>query len=194
MERTLVLVKPDGVQRKLVGEVIRRFEMSGLKIVGLKMVRPSKTLASQNYPDTKEWYEKVGTRSISTFKEMGVDIKSKFGTDNAEEIGKQIKGWLVRFLASDRVIAMVLEGNRAVDHVRRIVGETDPLKAAAGTIRGDLSIDNVIHGNSVNRPMVNVVHASGNLAEAATEINVWFKQSEIFEYRRDSDDVFYRVW
>ncbi len=194
MERTLMLVKTDGVQRKLVGEAIRRVEMSGLKIVALKMIKPTRELAAKNYPDTKEWYEKVGNRSISTFKDMGVDIRAKFGTDNAEEIGKKVKEWIIRFMTSGKIVAMVIEGNRAVDNIRRIIGETDPLKAATGTIRGDFSIDSVILGNSTNRPLVNVVHGSGSVEEAKAEISNWFRQDEIYDYKRDSDEVFYKVW
>ncbi len=194
MERTLAVVKTDGVQRHLIGQVISRFEQSGFKVVGLKMLKPPKDLVLKNYPDTKEWYEKVGGRSISTFKEMGVDVKSKFGTENPEAIGKKVKEWIVRFMTSGKVVAIVLEGNRAAENVRRIVGETNPIKAMAGTIRGDFSIDDTQLGNSKNRPIVNVVHASGSAEEAKTEIPLWFKPEEIFEYKRDNEGVFYEVW
>ena len=194
MERTLAVIKTDGVQRKLVGEVIRRFEMSGLKIAGIKLLKPSKELVAQNYPDSDEWYRRVGERSINTFKEMGVSIKGKFGTEDPIAIGKAIKGWIIRFMTSGKVVAMVLEGNRAVDNVRRIVGETDPIKAMPGTIRGDFSIDTVAFGNANNRPITNVVHASGSTEEAKKEIALWFKESEIFEYKTDSDEVFCKEW
>ncbi len=194
MERTLAVVKPDGVRRGLIGEIIRRFEKAGLKIVALKMLKPTEELAANNYPDTDEWFKKVGERSSKTFASIGMDIKKKFGTDDPILIGKTIKGWLVRFLSSGNVVAMVLEGNRAADNVRRLVGETDPLMAQAGTIRGDLSIDNVVLGNSSNRPMVNVVHASGNAEEAKQEIKTWFNDSEILEYNRANEDEFYRAW
>lgn len=194
MERTLVLVKPDGVQRSLIGEVISRFEHAGFKIVALKMLKPSKDLASRNYPDTDDWYRKVGERSINTFKSVGVDIVKKFGTDEPVQIGRIIKGWLVRFLSSDKVVAMVLEGNKASQHSRRLVGETDPIKAMAGSIRGGFSVDDVINGNTLNRPMANIVHASGSAEEAAEEIKVWFSDKEMLDYRRDNEDVFYKEW
>lgn len=194
MERTLVLVKPDGVQRSLIGEVIGRFERAGFKIVALKMLKPSKDLASRNYPDSDDWYRKVGERSINTFKSVGVDIVKKFGTNEPVQIGRMIKEWLVRFLSSDRVVAMVLEANKAALNARKLVGETDPIKALAGSIRADFSIDDVINGNTLNRPMVNIVHASGNAEEAAEEIKVWFSDKEMLNYRRDSADVFYKEW
>lgn len=194
MERTLVLVKPDGVQRGLIGQVIKRFEDSGMKVVALKMIKPTKELASKNYPDSEEWYRRVGERSIDTFTKMGMDIKKKFGTTEPIVIGKTIKSWLVNFLSSSEVVAMVMEGNRAADNGRRLVGETDPLKAMPGSIRGDFSIDNIINGNTLSRPAVNVVHASGSADEAAQEIPVWFTKSEIFEYKRDNEGVFYKQW
>lgn len=194
MERVLVLIKADGVKRRLVGEVIARFERSGLKIVGLKCVKPTADAMRKNYPDTDEWYRKVGGRSIATFKEASMDPKQIFASDDPIAIGKTVKSWIVRFMTSGKIVAMVLEGNRAVDHVRRLVGETDPLKAAAGTIRGDFSIDNVMLGNLTHRLVVNVVHASGSVEEARNEIDNWFKQDELFGYEMEGDDMFYKVW
>jgi nucleoside-diphosphate kinase len=194
MERTLVVVKPDGVQRGLIGRVIARFEHAGFKIVALKMLRPTKDLASRNYPDSDEWYRKVGERSISTFKGMGTDPRIKFGTDDPIAVGKTIKGWLVRFLSSGNVVAMVLEGNNAATHARKLVGETDPVKAISGSIRADFSIDDVILGNTMSRPMVNIVHASGNAKEAADEIKIWFDEKEMLAYKRNSEEIFYKQW
>lgn len=194
VERTLVLVKADGVQRRLVGEVISRFERSGLKVVGLKLLKPSAGLVSKNYPDSDDWYKKVGGRSLDTFKAAGEDPEKIFGTRDPVAIGKTVKSWIIRFMTSGRVVAVALEGNRAVDHVRRLVGETDPIKAAAGTIRGDLSIDDTMLGNLTHRLVVNLVHASGDVEEAKREVSNWFTDKELFEYKRDNEDVFYRVW
>ncbi len=194
MERTLVLIKPDGVQRGLVGEAIGRFERAGFKIVALKMLKPSKELASRNYPDSEEWYRKVGERSTETFKSMGTDVKAKFGTDDPIAIGRIVKGWIVRFLSSSKVVAMVLEANNAAAHARKIVGETNPIKAIAGSIRADFSIDDVINGNALNRPVLNVVHASGSAQEAADEIKLWFTEKEMLAYERDDEQVFYKSW
>ena len=194
MERTLVLIKPDGVQRGLIGEAIGRFECAGFKIVALKMLKPSRELASRNYPDSEEWYRKVGERSTETFKSMGTDVKAKFGTDDPIAIGRIVKGWIVRFLSSSKVVAMVLEANNAAAHARKIVGETNPIKAIAGSIRADFSIDDVINGNALNRPVLNVVHASGSAQEAADEIKLWFTEKEMLAYERDDEQVFYKSW
>lgn len=194
MERTLVLIKPDGVQRGLIGEAIGRFERAGFKIVALKMLKPSRELASRNYPDSEEWYRKVGERSTETFKSMGTDVKAKFGTDDPIAIGRIVKGWIVRFLSSSKVVAMVLEANNAAAHARKVVGETNPIKAIAGSIRADFSIDDVINGNALNRPVLNVVHASGSAQEAADEIKLWFTEKEMLAYERDDEQVFYKSW
>jgi nucleoside-diphosphate kinase len=194
MERTLVLIKPDGVQRGLIGEAIGRFERAGFKIVALKMLKPSRELASRNYPDSEEWYRKVGERSTETFKSMGTDVKAKFGTDDPIAIGRIVKGWIVRFLSSSKVVAMVLEANNAAAHARKVVGETNPIKAIAGSIRADFSIDDVINGNALNRPVLNVVHASGSAQEAADEIKLWFTEKEMLAYERDDEQTFYKSW
>lgn len=194
MERTFLMVKPDGVQRRLVGEVIKRIEAAGLKIVALKMIHPSKELIEKSYPDSDEWFKQAGERSIRTHIENNMDIKDTFGTKDAIEIGKKIKEWIVRFMTSSPVVAMVAEGNRAVDNVRRLVGETDPSKALPGTIRGDTSIDNIILGNLSKRPAVNVVHSAGDLEEAENAIKLWFKDEEICEYKMVDEEIFYKKW
>lgn len=194
MERTLVLIKPDGVGRGLTGEVVTRFERAGFRIAGMKMVTPSRAQVELFYPTNDVWFVRVGERSAKTFRESGMSVEEKFGTADAAKIGRMIKDWIVRFMTSGSVVAMVLEGDRAVENARRLVGETIPIKALPGTIRGDFSIDSVILGNSTNRPMVNVVHASESVDEAKREIGVWFKEAELFEYRRETEDIFYRVW
>lgn len=194
LERTLVLVKPDGMQRRLVGEVISRFERAGLKIVGIKLLNPTKAQVELFYPTDEAWFKQAGERSTKTFRETGMNIKEKFETEDPVEIGKMIKRWIVRFMTSGKIVALVLEGNKAVENVRKMIGETTPTKALPGTIRGDFSIDNVIQGNISNRPMTNVVHASENLDEAKREMAVWFKNEELFDYKRDNEDVFYKVW
>ena len=194
MEKTFVMIKPDGVQRSLIGECIRRFEKAGLKIVALKMLKPTKELVEKHYPSDEGWLKTVGERSIKTFTEQNIDIKKKFGTTNSLAIGKVIKSWLVNFISSGPVVVMIIEGNKAIDNVRRICGETDPMKALPGSIRGDFSIDNVILGNSLERPIVNVIHASGNTKEAENEISLWFKTQEICEYKRIDEEIFYKKW
>ena len=182
MERTLVLVKPDAVQRRLVGQIVDRFEQAGLKLLATKMVRPDVQLAKQHYPThRREWVEGMGHKSLDSYKEVGEDPKKVFGTDDPHEVGLQLQQWLIDFLVSGPVIALVLEGKDAVSKVREIAGHTIPVKADKGTIRGDYSDDSALKANAEKRPLHNLVHASGDKEEAEFEINLWFKPEELFE-------------
>lgn len=188
------MIKPDGVSRGFVGECINRIERSGLKIVAMKMLTPTPAQIEKHYPSSEEWFRKVGQRTLDRFAEEGKDVKAKFGTTDSLEIGKKVKSWLVRTLSSGPVVLMIIEGYRAIENVRKITGATDAVKAEAGSIRGDFSIDSAGLGNDVNRPIANVIHASGDKEEAANEIKLWFKESEIQKYKRCDEDIFYRVW
>lgn len=180
MEKTLVLIKPDGVSRGLVGEIISRFEKAGLKMVAAKMVKPSEDLANKHYPtERREFIEGMGNKSLETYKEAGIDPISDLGTDDAHEIGLKIQGWMVGFITSGPVMAIVLEGDNAIKAVRELAGHTVPAKADRGTIRGDYSDDTPTLANKEKRPIMNLVHASGDKAEAEFEINLWFTPDEL---------------
>jgi nucleoside-diphosphate kinase len=183
-ERTLVFLKPDGVQRGLVGEVIRRFERTGLKIVGLKMVRASPALLDRHYPSDEGFLRTIGGKTREAFEAAGLDVRHETGTDDPLVIGRQVRQWLVEFVASSPVVAFVLEGSHAVAVTRKLVGDTLPFRAAAGTIRGDLSADSPTVANLQKRPVRNLVHASGTLEEAAAEIALWFSAAELHDYER----------
>ncbi len=189
MERTFVMVKPDGVQRALVGEIIRRFEKAGLKIVAMKMVRADKALVNKHYPSDEKWLSVVGGKTLESYQKYGIDAKKQLGTSDPVAIGKMVKGWLVDFICSDPVVAMVLEGNHAVENVRKIVGSTLPLVALPGTIRGDYAVDSPDLANARKRPIRNLVHASGSLEEAKFEISLWFTSKEIYEYGRADEEI-----
>jgi nucleoside-diphosphate kinase len=191
MERTFVMVKPDGVKRGLVGQIIARFERAGLKLVGLKMVYPSKEKVEKHYPSTDEWFEIAGGKTLSSYKALGLDPKEHLGTDSALEIGKIIKGWLIDFISSSPVVCMVWEGNHAIQNVRRLVGNTLPEKANPGTIRGDFACDSPDLANRKYRPIRNLVHASGDSVEANHEIDLWFTQEELYDYRRTDETIMY---
>jgi nucleoside-diphosphate kinase len=182
MEKTLVLLKPDAVQRGLVGEIISRFEKAGLKMLAAKMVTPSKDLANQHYPtERREFIEGMGKKSLETYHEAGLDPKSELGTDDPHEIGLKIQGWMVNFITSGPVMAVVLEGQNAIKQVRELAGHTVPAKADPGTIRGDYSDDTPTIANKEKRPIMNLVHASGDKEEAEFEINLWFTPNEFSE-------------
>lgn len=180
MEQTLVILKPDAVQRGLVGEIISRFEKTGLKIVAAKMVMPSKDLANKHYPtQRREFIEGMGNKTLENYKEQGLDARGLLGTDDPYEIGMKIQGWMVDFITSGPVLAIVLEGPHAIEVVRKMTGHTLPLKAVPGTIRGDYSYDSPTLANREQRPIYNLVHASGEKAEAEFEINLWFTKDEL---------------
>ncbi len=183
MERTLVVMKPDAVQRGIVGEIISRFEKVGLKIIGSKMFIPSRELMDTHYPgDRMEFVEGLGKRTLESYKEMGLDPVTQFGHDDPIKIGAEVRRWLTEFMRSGPVFAFVLEGPHAIEVVRKIVGATLPQKALPGTIRGDYSFDSSYLANSNARPVKNLIHASGNMDEATFEVGLWFDDDELFDY------------
>jgi nucleoside-diphosphate kinase len=174
MERTLVLVKPDGVRRHLVGAILQRFEQLGLDIVEAQLLTPSTELADAHYPSDVEWLSAVGNKTLADFAERGQEPTSVLGTADPVEVGRTIKGRLTTYLTSGPVLAIVLQGNRSVEIVRKVVGATLPTSAAPGTIRGDYSIDSPDVAEREGRPIHNLIHASGNVTEAEHEIWLWF--------------------
>jgi nucleoside-diphosphate kinase len=190
-EKTVVLVKPDGVKRGLVGEVIRRIEQRGLKLIALKMVVPSKEQARDHYPNTEEWMLGIGAKTLENYQAFGKDAKKEIGTDDPLEIGKMVAEWNVDFLTSGPVVAMAVQGIHAVAMVRKIVGHTLPSKADMGTIRGDYSVDSPTLANADKRTLHNVVHASGDEKEAAHELTHWFAEGDIHAYKRAEEDIMF---
>jgi nucleoside-diphosphate kinase len=183
MERTLVLIKPDAVERGLVGEIIKRLEEIGLKLIATKMVRPNEEMAHKHYPvERREFIEGMGNKTLGSYKEGGLDPKADFGTDDPHAIGLKVQNWLADFLTSGPVIALVLEGKGAIQQVRNLAGHTIPANANKGTIRGDFSDDTPIIANAEKRAIQNLVHASGDKQEAEFEIGLWFSDNELHSY------------
>lgn len=158
MQRTLVLIKPDGVSRHLVGEIIKRFEQRGLKIIGLKMAKSNKELASKHYNE-----------------------------EIAKKHGHPVRNRLIDYINEGVIVAVVFEGIDCVNVVRKICGSTYPNEAALGTIRGDYAHISKDYANSNNKNVKNLVHASGSLEEAKEEIKIWFKENELFENEVDHE-------
>ncbi len=183
-ERTLVLVKPDGVMRGIIGEIISRFERSGLKLVALKMVRVGRDFANRHQPNTPEWLAGIGKKTLESYEKYGGDAKKELGTDDPTEIGKLVANWNLDYLTSGPIVAMVWEGNQAIENVRKMVGNTLPIFAAPGTIRGDFSKDSPALANAMKRGIRNVVHASGDPTESKNEVALWFAPEEIQNYQR----------
>ncbi|HUV72448.1 MAG TPA: nucleoside-diphosphate kinase [Clostridia bacterium] len=184
MERSVVLVKPDGVKRGLVGEIIARFEKAGLKIIAMKMVWIDKEMAFKHYGYDDEWFENVGKKTKRFYKEQGYDPGEEINRMSNKEIGELIQEWNVDYLTEGPVVAMILQAPEVVKIVRKMVGPTYPQDALPGTIRGDYSFDSPLLSNTKRRSVHNLIHASGSPEEAELEIQLWFKESEIHNYRR----------
>lgn len=185
-QKTLIIIKHDGVSRGIMGEIIHRFERLGLKLCGMKLVEATKDMGENHYPNSKEWLENVGNRTLNEYKEKKIDPIERLGTDNPIEIGKLVKSWNVDYLTVGPVLAMIFEGPDAISLVRKHVGSTVPSLAAPGTIRGDYSFDNADLANTHKRPFYNLIHASGAPDEAEYEINLWFNKNEIFDLHTPS--------
>jgi len=183
LQKTLLIIKHDGVARGLIGEIIKRFEKVGLKMVALEFIAATEDMGDKHYPNSNAWKRKVGNRTLTEYKEKGIDPIERLGTDDPIKIGEMVKTWLIEYLSSGPVLAMVWEGPEAVKIVRKLVGETNPTNALPGTIRGDFSWDNADLANEQKRPFYNLVHASGSIEEAEAEIKLWFSDSEIFDYK-----------
>ena len=168
-EETLVLIKPDGVSRNLIGEIISRFERAGLQITGLKLIRPTEELANAHYLLSEEWVKGIATKTRESFAKKGMTMQE---TDM--QIATRVQKWLKNLLLSGPIVAIVLRGNCAIEIVRKLVGSTEPRSAAAGTIRGDYSIDSYDLADSEKRAICNLIHASSSIEEAQREIAVWF--------------------
>ena len=191
-QRTFAMIKPDGVQRALIGEIISRIEARGLKIVALKMFDATEEQVRGHYPmEDMSWVERLGNKGLGTLTELGLDAKELFGTDNALEIGKGVAESLVKYMTNGPVIAMVIEGIQAVDMVRKLAGHTLPFKADLGTIRGDYSVDSPAVANVEGRAIHNLFHASEILEEADKEIKHWFGDVALSNYALAADDVMY---
>lgn len=188
-EQTLVIIKPDGIQRGLIGEVIKRYEQTGLKLAGLKMLMPDEELVEGHYLIDPEWRKKTGASTIESYKEKGMEPPS----DNPQEVGERILSVLKKYFTSGPVIAMVWQGMHAVGVVRKITGSTEPVTSDVGTIRGDFTIDSYEVSDRDGRAARNIVHASGDVEEAEKEIALWFKDSELHNYRLVHEEILYDV-
>jgi len=176
LERSFTMIKPDGVKRSLVGEVVGRFERAGLKLVALKMLTPARELCEKHYPGTPELLKRLGDNTVRGFGEIGKDVVKEFGTNDPIELGKLVRGWLMNSISSSNVVAMVWEGNNAITNIRKLVGSTVPSEATPGTIRGDFSTDSPDLANTEHRSLYNLIHASGNAEEAKFEVGLWFPE------------------
>ncbi|MBI1984494.1 MAG: nucleoside-diphosphate kinase [Candidatus Wildermuthbacteria bacterium] len=190
-ERTVVIVKPDGVKRGLVGEIISRFERRGLKVIALEMFQATKKQIDDHYPKNEAWIMRLGEKTLANYKKYGWDTKKELGTDDKLKIGKMVRGWLIDYMVAAPLVKMIVEGIHAVDMIRKISGSTMPSVAEMGTIRGDFSVDDATAANRDKRAIHNIVHASETPQEAEHEIAFWFTKGEIHSYKRAEEDMMF---
>lgn len=188
-ERTLVLIKPDGIQRSLIGEIISRYERAGLKLVGIKMVVPKPDFIHAHYTLDPTWRQRNGEKTIKSYKEKGLEPPSE---DPIAVSGITLERLKV-YLSSGPVLAMVWEGGNAVAMVKKITGSTEPLNSDVGTIRGDFMVDSYQMADADGRAVRNLTHISGSVQEAEDEIKHWFSEKELVRYNVVQEKILYDV-
>jgi len=187
-ESSFVAIKPDGVQRSLIGEIIKRFERTGLKLTGLKLVNATAEKCWTHYNKDEKWYEEKGAVVVKNRTAAGLPIEKP-----EIEYGRDIIGALVKFMTCGPIVIMVWEGNQAVNIVKKLVGGTEPTTSDVGTIRGDLTLDSYELANLDGRAVRNLIHCSDKPEEAKREIQIWFSEDEILNYRLVSEQILYDV-
>ncbi|TSC83475.1 MAG: Uncharacterized protein G01um101417_558 [Parcubacteria group bacterium Gr01-1014_17] len=188
-ERTLVLIKPDGIQRSLIGEIIGRYERAGLKLVGLKMCVPTKEHIEKHYTLDPAWRQVTGEKTIKGYESKGLTPPSR----DPIEITARILAGLKKYLSCGPVVALALQGAHSVAIVRKITGGTEPLTSDVGTIRGDFVLDSYQMSDTDGRAVRNLVHASGSVKEAEAELAHWFTKEELMNYRLIGEQILYDV-
>ncbi len=187
-ERTFVIIKPDGVQRGLIGEIIKRIERTGLKFVYMNLATLDPQKVWEHYGKDDAWFQRKGDGIVADRTAAGLPVEKE-----ALEYGKDIIGAMVKYFASGPVVVMVVQGNRAVNVVKKLVGGTDPDNSDVGTIRGDFTIDSYTISAVDDRALRNLIHCSDSPEEAEREIKLWLSGEEILSYRLVSEQILYDV-
>ncbi len=171
-EECLILLKPDCVERHLIGEVIARIEKTGLMITRMKIVQANDELIGHHYPDDPSWLKKVGMKKIQKFQSMGKTVK-----EDSLSIGKGVRNGLIRYFSGKMVVVLTVQGLNAIACMRKLAGNTEPFTASPGTLRGDYSTDSYETADSSDRPIQNLIHISDSPESCQKEIDIWFKPS-----------------
>ncbi|MFA5080342.1 MAG: nucleoside-diphosphate kinase [Candidatus Paceibacterota bacterium] len=187
-EKTLVIIKQDGVQRSLIGEIISRIERTGLKLVAMKFAFATEDQCWKHYNKDDVWFESKGGITVKNREAMGLPVEKP-----AIEYGKDIMRGNVNYMTSGPLVMMIWQGNKAVGIVKKIVGGTEPLTSDVGTIRGDFTLDSYELANIDGRAVRNLIHCSDLKEEAEREIKVWFTEAEIMKYRLVNEEILYDV-
>jgi len=186
LERTLIAIKPEAIQRHIVGELISKFEKRGLKLIACKLVAPTKKQVAEHYPDDEEWYVSSGTKTWQNYQERGIDPGM-----TPVELAKRTRQRLMDHLVDRPLLVMIWQGPHAVALGRKTAGATNPLVADIGSIRGDYSTESYELADDIDRAIHTLVHASGSAKEAEKEIKIWFSPEEILDYDLVLEKVFY---
>lgn len=187
-ERTFVILKPDTVQRSLMGEVIRRFEQTGLKCTAMKMFIADEARLFKHYNKDEAWFMKKGNNIVENLKAAGKPVEKE-----ALEYGKDIIRANAKYMGAAPVVAMVWEGNQAVAVIKKIVGSTEPSTSDVGTIRGDYTIDSYAHSAYEDRAVRNLIHCSDMPEEAEREIALWMDEADIMNYVTAQERIMYDI-
>ncbi|OGG55683.1 hypothetical protein A3D71_02055 [Candidatus Kaiserbacteria bacterium RIFCSPHIGHO2_02_FULL_55_20] len=187
-ERTFVIIKPDGVQRGLIGEIIKRYERTGLKLVGMRFGVADEKKFWEHYNKDDAWFLQKGTKILEDKKANNLPADKE-----PMEYGKDIIRQLVKFMTCGPVLMMVWEGNQAAAVIKKITGDTEPSTSDVGTIRGDLTVDSYNIAAVDDRAVRNLIHCSESAAEAKREIAIWFTDAEMTEYRLVGEQILYDV-
>ena len=190
-EKTVVLIKPDGVKRGLTGEIVSRIEKRGLKIIALAMIWASREQMDRHYPKDEVWIKRLGEKTLGTYQKYKIDPVKELGTSDALEIGKMVRTWVLDFMISGPIVKIAIKGIHAIDMCRKIAGNTLPYLADMGTIRGDFSVDSPAAANKDKRSIHNIMHASEIAKEAEHELKEWFTKEEISDYKRAEEDIMF---
>lgn len=188
-ELTFLMIKPDGVRRGLIGDIIGRIERLGLKIVGLKMVQADWSKIDNFYPMDQAWITRLGQKTLQAYTEGGYDPVAEVGTDHPAEIGRLVREWLIRYMTTGPLIPIAIRGAHAVQKVRKLAGDTMPLKAEFGTIRGDYATDSAAVANREKRAVFNLVHATETRDEATQEVYYWFTDHDLADYTSAGEEI-----
>lgn len=185
-EKSLVIFKPDVVERGIVGELIQRFEHKGIKIVAMKMAWPTMELVGKHYEDNEDYLRGVGKKAVKSAEKRG----EKLGIDPLE-MGQKVRQWNMEYLACGPVLVMVLQSAHVIDSVRKLIGSTNPYDADVGTIRADYTVDSFQVADTANRTTRTIIHASDSVESANREISLWFSPEEIFDYEIAIEKILY---
>lgn len=187
-EQSFVMIKPDGIQRGLIGDIISRIERTGLKISAMKLFLADEDRLWKHYNKDDQWFIAKGQIAIDSRKEQNLPIEKE-----AIEYGKDILRANIEFMTAGPVLAMVVQGNQAVGIIKKLVGGTEPLTSDVGTIRGDYTIDTYSLANISGRAVRNLIHCSDQVSEAEREIELWFGEDDIVKYRLANERILYDV-